>query len=142
MDDKPWNDDKRISELHGHLDGREDAELPVDLLDARSDETPLYTLILHDARKDFGLTLAEYAVIDTIGVLSNKRRYPWCIKSKEAIADDLEVSRSTVFRAIAKGLEQSLLEKGPRQGNLRTTQLWIDTVTLSRRRLKKSSSSK
>ena len=138
--EKPWHDDGRVRRVRDNLANRPEAHAPGGSDEGRDGGSPLYTLILHGIRKELGLTLAEYAVIDTIGVLSNNRSYPWCRKSKERIADDLEVSRSTVFRAVAKGLKQGLVEKGTRQGELRTTQLWLDTVTLERSRLKKKRS--
>ena len=87
---------------------------------------PRYTTIIHQVRKRLGLSNNEYCVIDSIDKLSNKPEHPYCTRSKDELADWLEIGRRTVFRAIDVGLEKGLLEKNDR-GDLRSTTRWIES---------------
>ena len=95
-----------------------------------------YTLVLHEARKELGLTMLEYTLVDLVHQLSGRANYPFCIKSKENMAKDLGYSRAGVFKAIKRCLSLGLLEKGQR-GGLRTTDLWYQAVVVQRKRLQR-----
>lgn len=88
----------------------------------------MYNTIIHPLRKAFNLSIHEYCVLDTIFFLSNNRRYNWCIKSKQNIADSLDISRRTVNRIIPALIAKGLLEKSE-QGFLRTTDEWNDVIS-------------
>ena len=93
-----------------------------------------YTTINHEARVRLGLTINEYCVYDLIhNLASNPKNIQmgWCYAKKETIADYLDLSRATVFRAIKKGLEINLLEKHPEQpAFLKATSDWYDSVMI------------
>ncbi len=99
-------------------------------------ELPRYSTILHDERVKLGLSLTDYCVIDSVHNLSHKPQYPYCITSKDDLAEFLGVSRATVFNSIKKGVEKGFLEKNDR-GDLRTTSKWIEAIVLRKVELKK-----
>lgn len=90
---------------------------------------PRFTIVHHPIRQKFELSMAQYALIDSIDQLSHRPDHPWCETKKQDLADFLEIARSTVYEAIKIGLEKELIEKNER-GDLRTTQTWIDQVRL------------
>lgn len=92
---------------------------------------PRFTTIYHPIRIELDLTVNEYVVIDSVHQLSHKPSHPWCTQSKDEIASYTGISRRTVFRAIETGLEKGLIEKNER-GDVRSTDLWVETVTLYR----------
>lgn len=93
---------------------------------------PRYTLLLHDVREKFGLSITTYIVIDSIHKLSTSNRlFPYCTMSKEGLADFLGIARATVFRAIKEAEEMGLIEREPNKG-LRSSDKWIDTVEMYR----------
>jgi hypothetical protein len=93
-----------------------------------------YTTINHEARVRLGLTINEYCVYDLIhNLASNPKNIQmgWCYAKKETIAEYLDLSRATVFRAIKKGLKINLLEKHPEQpAFLKATSDWYDSVMI------------
>jgi len=95
---------------------------------------PQYCVLYHPVRKKLDLSIAEYVIIDGIDKLSRRPDHPWCTQSKEAMADFVEVSRATVFRAIEKGLKKDLIEKNER-GDLRPSSKWIEAVSLYKERV-------
>lgn len=93
-----------------------------------------YTIINHEARVRLGLTINEYCVFDLIHNLASNPKNAqmgWCYARKETIAGYLDLGRATVFRAIKKGLDLSLLEKHPDQpALLKATSNWFDSVLI------------
>jgi hypothetical protein len=93
-----------------------------------------YTIINHEARVRLGLTINEYCVFDLIHNLASNPKNAqmgWCYARKETLAGYLDLGRATVFRAIKKGLDLSLLEKHPDQpALLKATSNWYDTVLI------------
>ena len=81
---------------------------------------PRFTVVHHPVREKFGLTMIEYALIDSIDQLSHRPDHPWCTVSKNELADFLDIARRTVFNTIKKALAEDLIEKNDR-GDLRTT---------------------
>jgi len=66
----------------------------------------------HIVRKALCLSLNEMAVLCDIKQMSQNPEYGYtCIKSKEKIADWLDLSRSTVFLIIETLLKKGLIEK-------------------------------
>ncbi len=96
-------------------------------------EQPKFCTMYHPVRKELGLTITEYVIIDGIARLSSKPSHPWCTQSKDAMADFMEVGRATIFRAIEKGIERGLLEKNDR-GDLRATDEWVEAIYLYKQR--------
>ena len=90
---------------------------------------PRFTVVHHPIREKFDLTMAAYALIDSIDQLSHRPDHPWCETKKEALGQFIGIVRSTVYKAIDDGLEKGLIEKNER-GDLRTTQLWVEQVRL------------
>lgn len=141
---RPWEDEERIETLKETAAGRPDT-VPPKTEDSSAkpipthDVSPIYTVILHGPRKELGLTVNEYTVIDTVDRLSNRPpHYLWCQKPLDSIAADLGMGRATVFRAIKKGVEQGLVEKeGHRRLGHRTTAKWFETVVVQRNRIRK-----
>lgn len=88
------------------------------------------TLQDHAIRKAYQLSLNEYAVLTEIYFLSHNQRYNgWCIKSKDNIAETLDVSRDCVFRAIQKLISKGLIEKNANKPSLRTTDKFNSIVS-------------
>ena len=96
---------------------------------------PRFTIVHHPIREKFGLSITTYTVIDSINQLSHRPDHPWCVTSKDQMADFLVISRRSVFNSIAEGLEKGLIEKNER-GDLRSTRKWVDQVTLYQSRMK------
>ena len=134
--EKPWNDSKRVREVRDRLKGRSEAELPSQQSTGQDGDALRYTVIIHKARIELGLTMLEYTIVDLVHQLSGRPDYPYCIKSKENIAKDLGYSRAGVFKALKRCLSLGLLEKGPR-GGLRSTDLWYDAVVVERERMQR-----
>jgi hypothetical protein len=93
-----------------------------------------YTVINHDARVSFDISITEYCIFDLIHHLAThpkNNKNGWCYAKKETIASYFALNRATVFRAIKKGLAQGLLEKHPKQpALLRATRSWYTTVQM------------
>ena len=84
----------------------------------------IFNTIIHDVRIKFGLSLAEYCIVDSVCHLSKNVRYGgWCVQSKDDLADALGCSRRSVFTAIKKMITSGLIEKNE-LGHLRTTDKW------------------
>jgi len=94
-----------------------------------------YTIVNHEARKKFGLTITEYFVADSIYNLSNNPSTGgYAIASKKYLAEFLGISERSVFDAIKVCVEKGIVEK-PEKANyhdnrLRTTQLWYDAAIM------------
>lgn len=90
----------------------------------------LYTTILHEVRKKFGLTMNEYGVMDTIYRLSvhpKSSRPGWCYMSKPKMAEFFDIGRRTTFRIIDELIKKHLVVKNSK-GYLKPTSRWIDAV--------------
>jgi len=81
----------------------------------------------HSVRKALQLSLNEMAVLCDIKKMSQNRKFNyWCIKSKDKIADWLDLSRATVFRAIDTLLLKGYIEKSEKGLRLSTFASEID----------------
>jgi hypothetical protein len=80
----------------------------------------LYTTILHDKRKQLGLTINEYCFLDSVYHLSRKKGY--CFKSKKNFADFLGISERQVYNMIDKLIEKNLLFRDEQKFLYVTTQ--------------------
>jgi hypothetical protein len=94
-----------------------------------------YTLILHQIRKQLGLSLMEYCIADSIYHLSNNpnnKIQGWCYAPKENIADFLGTTRQTIFDNLNKLIKKGLIERDEDTKYLRTTLKWYEKVILVR----------
>lgn len=94
--------------------------------------TQKYMLDLFDhfLRKAYSLSLNEYAVLCEIHGLSHNVQFNgWCIASKEYLAETLDLTRDTVFRAIKKLVSVGLVEKNEDIKALRTTDTFNSVLT-------------
>lgn len=82
--------------------------------------------IYPEIKKKFGINADQYQVLESIRHLSTHNpNYKWCMQKKDEIAEYCAISRSTVFRVIAKGKQQGLIESSPENEEwIRTTNLW------------------
>ena len=81
----------------------------------------------HSVRKALQLSLNEMAVLCDIKKMSQNRKFDyWCIKSKDKIADWLDLSRATVFRAIDTLILKGYIEKSEKGLRLSTFASEID----------------
>ena len=80
----------------------------------------IYTVIQHGPRKKHWLSVIECCLADSIYHLSNNPRFPRCMKSKDSLADDLGISRRSVFDMLSKLIAMWFIEKDAWKG-LRTT---------------------
>src|SRR3989304_6342828 len=79
----------------------------------------MYTTIIHPIRKALMLSMNEYAVLDSIYQLSNNKKFKgWCIKSKESLAKDLDLSERTIHYMIEGLVKKTLIIKN-KHGHLR-----------------------
>lgn len=85
----------------------------------------------HIIRKAYCLSLHEYAVLIEIYYLSHNNKFGgWCIKSKDNIAETLDIGRDTVFSAIKKLEAIGLIERGTELKNtIRTTDKFNSVVS-------------
>jgi len=83
-----------------------------------------YSIIHHDVKEEFGLTVSEYLVCDSIHQLSARGSYKgtWV-----AIADFLGTSTKTLSRSVDTLTEKGLLEQ--HEGGTRTSEKWFQAVT-------------
>jgi len=89
----------------------------------------MYTTIIHSIRKQLELNCNEYCVLDTIYHLSNNSKFNgWCIKSKENISYQLDLSRQTVHNIIDKLIDIGLVEKSELK-HLRTTEKYCELIS-------------
>ena len=96
---------------------------------SRFKKRPRYTVVLHQVREKLGLSLNTYVVIDSIHKLSTSDpKYPWCVMSKDDLADFLTLGRATVFRSIKEAEDKNLIERT--DDGLRTTEKWRSAVEL------------
>jgi len=96
---------------------------------ARFKKRPRYSLVLHDVREKLAISLNTYVVVDSIHKLSSSdARFPYCVMSKNDIADFLKISRRTVFRSIDEAEKLELIERT--EHGLRATDKWIKAVEI------------
>lgn len=86
-----------------------------------------YSIIHHDVRERFGLTMGEYVVADSIHQLSHSGP---TLKSGREIARFLGIDEGSVRNAKKKLLEKGLINEG--QFGANTTPLWSEAVTYLR----------
>ena len=94
-----------------------------------------YTLLLHGAKKELGITANEYIVADTIYHLSNNPSSPiqgWCYASKETLAKYVDAQKRNVHKMINRLIEKGLVEKNDDTKHLKTTPKWYSSVVLVR----------
>lgn len=85
-----------------------------------------YSIIFHELRVKWDLTITEYCILNSIDVLSHNRKYDgWCVQSKHNIADSIGVSRRSVQRAITKLEALGLVERSESGLDVRTSDLFI-----------------
>jgi len=68
----------------------------------------------------------DYILCDMISQLSNNPKYNWCILSKDSMAEEISVSRKTIFNIIDEMIKKWFIERDAETKFLRTTQLWYD----------------
>lgn len=91
---------------------------------------PKYSIVLHDVRERFDLSLTTYVIVDSVHKLSSSDpHYPWCVMSKPDMAKFLQLGERTVYRALNEAEEQGLIERNE-HGGLRATEKWIKAVEI------------
>lgn len=95
-------------------------------------EEARYTLVLHSARKELGISINEYGLADSIHKLSGSRSAVpgWCYASKEQLGATLGFSRQSIHTMINNLKEKGIVEMQAETGYLRSTDLWRDTVEI------------
>lgn len=89
----------------------------------------MYTNIIHPLRKAMNLSCNEYCVLDTIYHLSNNFDYGgWCIKSKQNIANDLDLSKQTVITIIDTLVKKGLVVRHETTKNLRIGKFYVEAM--------------
>jgi biotin operon repressor len=103
-------------------------------------EEARYTLVLHKARKDLGITVNEYCVADSVHKLSRNPRSPvpgWCFATKEHLGKSLGFSRQSIHSMINSLTKKGIVEISAETGYLRTTEIWYERVETLRETLNK-----
>ena len=86
----------------------------------------MYTTIIHPLRKALKLSMNEYAVLDSIVKLSCNTEFSgWCIKSRDKLGEDLDLSKKTVIRIYALLESKDYIVKNS-LGHARAKQYLID----------------
>jgi len=86
-----------------------------------------FTIIMHEFRKRYGLSMPEYALCDMIYHLSVNPNAPikeWCSMTKEHMAEELGISKKSVLNFLDKLIELGFIEKNDVSKYLRTTLKW------------------
>ena len=92
----------------------------------------MFTTIIHPIRKALCLSCNEYIVLDQVYRLSHNDKYgSWCVASKAKIAEWLDLSEKTVFRAIEKLIAKELISKDNQTGWIKTTDAWNEQIANS-----------
>ena len=117
-------------ELHGSNGPRAIGELLSDAAKSgKFKKRPRYSVVLHDVREKLDVSLNTYVVIDSIHKLSTSDpKYPFCIMSKDDLAEFLQLGRATVFRAIQDAEKKGLIERHER--GITATPKWINAVEI------------
>ena len=90
---------------------------------------PRYSVVFHNVRQKLGLSLNTYVVIDSVHKLSSSDpQYPYCIMSKDDLAEFLQLGRATVFRSLKEAEDAGLIKRSER--GLQATEKWISAVEL------------
>ncbi len=85
--------------------------------------TPRYTVIMHDVREKYKMTLTEYAIADSIYHLQNNEKHI-CTASREYLGKFVGISERHAKRVVIDLVSKGLIVKvGP---NLTTTTRWND----------------
>ena len=88
---------------------------------------PRYTMVFHDARLRLGISINTYTVVDSIHKLStSNHQFPYCVMSKQEMAEFLGLGERTVFRCIKEAEELGLIER--HEVGLRASATWIKTI--------------
>ena len=100
-------------------------------------EEARYTLVLHSARKNLGVSINEYCFADTIHKLSsNRSNVPgWCYAAKETLGQSLGLSRQSIHNMINTLRKKGLIEVQEETGYLRTSELWREAVEVTKARV-------
>jgi len=91
-----------------------------------------YTVINHEARVSLNLDFSEYSVADIIYNICKKpgnEWVGWCSVSKAKLSNFIGITPRQVFNIIKK-LEKKGILKRSKQGFLKTTNLWYETVII------------
>lgn len=84
----------------------------------------------HMLRKAYSLSLNEYAVLCEIYFLSRNNKYGgWCIKSRQNMADTLDITKDTIQRCVNKLVDIGLVEKNAETKFVRTTDKWNSIIS-------------
>jgi biotin operon repressor len=97
-------------------------------------EIELFTIVKHAARIKNDLSYLDYCLADTIYHLANNKSNKmggWCYKSKENLAVQLGVSRSTIQTSITKLVVVGFIIRN-KCGHLRNTKKWESEVIHSK----------
>ena len=96
-----------------------------------------HTIIFHEARERFGLSISEYCVAAIIrayeGGKDSRENYGWVFASRKTIGDCLGLAESTVKRAINTLLAKNIIERHQTTKHLRTTNVWIKEIDYLKR---------
>ena len=100
-------------------------------------EEARYTMVLHSARKKLDISINEYCFADSVHKLSTTHSpVPgWCFASKEQLGQSLGVTRQSIHSMINRLKAKGLIEVDPATGYLRSSQVWRDTVEVTRARI-------
>lgn len=88
-----------------------------------------YTNIQHGFRKENKLTCNEYVFLDMIYGLSRNPENQaggWCYAKKETLAEEIGVSKQSIFNLMDKLIEAGFLVRHPDTKFLKTTKKWND----------------
>ena len=90
-----------------------------------------YTTILHDKRKELGISIQEYVLADMVYRLSvnPKNQFQgWCWASRQFFADEMGISRRTVVTIINNLIEAGLLIRNDESQYLQVTDKWVTKI--------------
>ena len=91
-----------------------------------------YNTILHNIRKQQGLSMLEYCICDSVYHLSKNPDMPRCTMSRETMAKFFDVSKRTVIRSIDKITKMWFIEKDEQTKYIRTSKIWYELAIINR----------
>ena len=89
----------------------------------------IYTNIQHNFRKKHNLTCNEYVFCDMVYFLSNNEKSKhrgWCYAKKESLAEDIGISKQSIFNIMNKMIEHGFIVKDDISKFIKTTEKWQD----------------
>jgi len=103
----------------------------------------IYVTIFLSLKKDLGLSIHEYLVLERINNLSYSKKYDYsCSMSKRSLAKELGLSERQVFTIINYLIKEEFLFKDEKTKYLQPSKEWCKKIEIEKNRIKKNEKEK